>query len=175
MQKKSNSQLIYRSYISHCVKECEVFNETEIHLHSFAHKIIQKKIKLWMWAWDSVLVNSKHSVKRCYDGPATRWEVGNWDVGSFVRPQSCWPSEPCVFQQLHPLGSPVWLEGDFVVARHLTKIFLQLSEELLVTFCLVQRHKGVNVGKLVPGDWLQERRRERFFFSLTSIHNWYDQ
>lgn len=48
MQKKSNSQLIYRSYISHCVKECEVFNETEIHLHSFAHKIIQKKIKLWM-------------------------------------------------------------------------------------------------------------------------------
>lgn len=61
-------------------------------------------------------------------------------------------------------GSPVWLEGDFVVSGHLTKILLQLSEELLVTFCLVQRHKGVNVGKLLPGDWLQEQRNVFFFF-----------
>lgn len=65
-----------------------------------------------------------------------------------------------MFEQLHQLSdSPVWLEGDFVVAGHLTKILLQLSEELLVTLRLVQWHKGVNVGKLLPGDWLWEQRK----------------
>lgn len=50
---------------------------------------------------------------------------------------------------------PVWLEGDVVIACHLTEVLLQLSEELLVAVSLVQRHEGVDVGKLPPGDWLQ--------------------
>lgn len=75
-------------------------------------------------------------------------------------------SELRVLQRPHPSGSPVWLEGDFVVSRHLTEIPLQLPEELLVAFRLLQRHKGVNVGKLLPGDWLREQRRFFFFFLL---------
>lgn len=53
-------------------------------------------------------------------------------------------------------GSPVWLEGDAVITCHLAEVLLQLSEQLLVAFSLVQRHKGVNVGKLPPGDGLRE-------------------
>lgn len=75
-----------------------------------------------------------------------------------------------LIRKLHLSGSPVWLEGDFVVAGHLTQILLQLSEELLVTFCLVQGHKGVNVGELVPGDWLQGGERSVFVrFTMTIL------
>lgn len=50
---------------------------------------------------------------------------------------------------------PVWLEGDVVIAGHLTEVPLQLFEELLVAISLIQRHEGVDVGKLIPGDWLR--------------------
>lgn len=50
---------------------------------------------------------------------------------------------------------PVWLEGDFVIARHLAEVLLQLSEKFLVALSLIQRHKGVDVGKLPPGDGLK--------------------
>ncbi len=53
---------------------------------------------------------------------------------------------------------PVWLEGDAVIARHLAEVLLQLSEELLVAISLIQRHEGVDVGKLPPGDWLKKER-----------------
>lgn len=54
---------------------------------------------------------------------------------------------------------PVGLEGDLVVARHLTEVFLQLPEELLVALGLVQRHEGVDVGELPPGDGLNKQTR----------------
>lgn len=54
---------------------------------------------------------------------------------------------------------PVWLEGDVVIARHLTEVPLQLSEELLVAIGLIQRHEGVDVGKLPPGDWLKKKKK----------------
>lgn len=65
------------------------------------------------------------------------------------------------------VGSPVWLEGDAVITRHLAEVLLQLSEKLLVAFSLIQRHEGVNVGKLPPGDGLRENRMavERRLFS----------
>lgn len=50
---------------------------------------------------------------------------------------------------------PVRLEGDVVIAGHLTEVPLQLSEELLVAIGLIQRHEGVDVCKLIPGDWLR--------------------
>lgn len=62
---------------------------------------------------------------------------------------------------------PVWLEGDVVIAGHLTEVLLQLFEELLVAFGLIQRHKGVDVGKLPPGDWLKKERTVRKVFSET--------
>lgn len=59
---------------------------------------------------------------------------------------------------------PVGLEGDLVIARHLTEIPLQLSEELLVALCLIQRHKRVDVGKLPPGDGLKKGEQGKFNF-----------
>lgn len=61
-----------------------------------------------------------------------------------------------LFHALASMGSPVWLEGDAVITCHLAEVLLQLSEELLVAFSLIQRHEGVNVGELPPGDGLQE-------------------
>lgn len=63
--------------------------------------------------------------------------------------------------------SPVWLEGDVVVASHLTEVPFQLSEELLVAISLIQRHEGMNVGKLPPGDGLK-RERTAVSWSVTS-------
>lgn len=51
---------------------------------------------------------------------------------------------------------PVWLERDLVITCHFTKVFFQLSEEFLITFCLIQRHKRVDVGKLFPCNGLKE-------------------
>lgn len=59
------------------------------------------------------------------------------------------------------LGSPVRLEGDLVVARHLAEVLLQLPEELLVALGLLQRHKRVDVGKLPPGDRLRQSRERQ--------------
>lgn len=58
---------------------------------------------------------------------------------------------------LHENGGvlPVGLEGDTVIARHLTEVLLQLFKENLVAISLIQRHEGVDVGKLAPGDWLK--------------------
>lgn len=69
------------------------------------------------------------------------------------------------------VGSPVRLEGDAVITRHLAEVPLQLSEKLLVAFSLIQRHEGVNVGKLPPGDGLREKRMavEGGLFSYASI------
>lgn len=55
---------------------------------------------------------------------------------------------------------PVWLKGDLVISCDLTKILFQLLKQLLITFCLVQRHKWVNVSKLPPGDWLSMRAKK---------------
>ena len=60
--------------------------------------------------------------------------------------------------------SPVGLEGDLVIARHLTEVPLQLSEELLVALCLIQRHERVDVGKLPPGDGLKKEEQGKFNF-----------
>lgn len=56
-------------------------------------------------------------------------------------------------------GLPVGLEGDLVIASHLTEVLLQLPEELLVTLSLVQGTEGVKVGKLIPGDGLKQLER----------------
>lgn len=72
------------------------------------------------------------------------------------------------------MGSPVRLEGDAVITCHLAEVLLQLSEKLLVAFSLIQRHKGVNVGKLPPGDGLREEGTavKRWLFSshMTGSH-----
>lgn len=67
--------------------------------------------------------------------------------------------------------SPVWLEGDVVIASDLTEVPLQLSEELLVAISLIQRHEGMNVGKLPPGDRLKTERTavSRSFISTISV------
>jgi len=57
--------------------------------------------------------------------------------------------------------SPVWLEGDLVIARQLAEVFLQLPEKFLIAFCLIQGHEGVDVGKLSPGDGLKEETAVR--------------
>lgn len=63
-------------------------------------------------------------------------------------------------------GLPVGLEGDLVIASHLTEVLLQLPEELLVTLSLVQGTEGVKVGKLLPGDGLKtvgkREQREKY-------------
>ena len=56
-------------------------------------------------------------------------------------------------------GLPVGLEGDLIIASHLTEVLLQLPEELLVTLSLVQGTKGMKVGKLIPGDGLKQLER----------------
>lgn len=60
---------------------------------------------------------------------------------------------------------PVWLKRDLVISCDLTKILFQLMEELLITLGLVQRHKGVDVSELPPGDWLSmsEKKKEKHF------------
>lgn len=74
------------------------------------------------------------------------------------------------------VSSPVWLERDAVITCDLTQVLLQLSEKLLVAFSLIQRHEGVNVGKLPPGDGLREERtaEKRWLFSnhMTGSHFW---
>lgn len=59
------------------------------------------------------------------------------------------------------LAVPVWLKGDLVISCDLTKIFFQLLEELLITLCLIQRHKGVDVSKLLPGDRLSMSKKKK--------------
>lgn len=71
-----------------------------------------------------------------------------------------------VHQQVHNfVPSPVWLERDLVIARHLTKVFLQLSEEFLVALCLIQGHERMDVGKLPPCDGLSEDTAVRHNYS----------
>ena len=55
---------------------------------------------------------------------------------------------------------PVGLKGDVVIACDLTQVPLQLPEELLIPLGLIQGHKRMHVGKLLPGDGLR-RERER--------------
>ena len=47
-----------------------------------------------------------------------------------------------------------------VIACELTQILLKLSEKLLVPLSLVQRHKGVDVGKFTPCNWLKSKKEE---------------
>ena len=56
---------------------------------------------------------------------------------------------------------PVGLKGDVVVACDLTQVPLQLFEELLIALGLIQGHKRVHVGKLLPGDGLRRERENR--------------
>lgn len=82
-----------------------------------------------------------------------------------------------VHQQVHNfVPSPVWLERDLVIARHLTEVFLQLSEEFLVALCLIQGHERMDVGKLPPCDGLSEdtavRHNDSKAFHVTPEENW---
>lgn len=67
-----------------------------------------------------------------------------------------------------PRSVPVGLEGDLVVSGDFTQVPLQLCEQLLVALGLVQRHKRVHVGKLLPGDGLH-KRQDQLKYNLTHI------
>lgn len=57
---------------------------------------------------------------------------------------------------------PVWLETDLVITCEFTQILLKLSEKLLISLSLVQRHKGVDVCKFFPCDRCEFRRTVQF-------------
>ena len=50
---------------------------------------------------------------------------------------------------------PVRLERDLVIAREFTQVLLKLSEKLLISLSLVQRHKRVDICKLLPRNRLK--------------------
>lgn len=71
---------------------------------------------------------------------------------------ACLDATICKYVLKQRWGLPVWLEGDLVIARHLTEVLLQLPEKVLVALSLIQRHKGMDVGKLSPGDGLKKKK-----------------
>lgn len=127
------------------------------------------------------------------------WQRGNIyyctharkNINTFGR-ETCWDWSSSLYQAVESapmcgalclfhatsasVSSPVWLERDAVITCHLTQVLLQLSEKLLVAFSLIQRHEGVNVGKLPPGNGLREERtaEKRWLFSnhMTGSHFW---